>query len=68
MVGTLGIIMVCMSALAQHCHVVTSPYVFSSVDECKADALREASRLKDKYKHVTVTFDCVALRYNGEPV
>ena len=68
MLGSLGVLLVCFSALAQHCQVVTSPYVFSSVEECKADALREATRLKAEYKRVTVTFDCVALRYNGEPV
>ena len=68
MVGSLGVLLVCFSALAQHCQVVTSPYVFSTVEECKADAFIEASRLKAEYKRVTVTFDCVELKYNGEPV
>jgi len=67
MSGSLGVLLVCFSALAQHCQVVTSPYVFSTVEECKADALIEASRLKSEYKHVTVTFNCVKLKYNGEP-
>ena len=66
--GSLGIILVCFSALAEHCTVTTSPYVFSTVEECKADAIKESSRLKDKYKHATVTFDCVELKYDGDPV
>ena len=35
--GYFGIIMVCMSALAEHCDVVTSPYVFITEEECEAD-------------------------------
>jgi hypothetical protein len=67
MVGTLGVIMVCMSALAEHCQVLTSPYIFSTVEECQASVVAEAVKIMDMYSHAVITPTCVALRYNGEP-
>ena len=67
MVGTLGVIMVCMSALAEHCQVLTSPYIFSTVEECQASKVAESRKIMDMYSHAVITPTCVALRYNGEP-
>ena len=67
MVGTLGVMMVCMSALAEHCQVLTSPYIFSSEEECQASTVAEARKIMDMYSHAVITPNCVALRYNGEP-
>jgi len=67
MVGTLGVIMVCMSALAEHCQVLTSPYIFRSEEECQASTVAEARKIKELYSHAVITPTCVALRYNGEP-
>ena len=67
MVGTLGIMMVCLSALAEHCDVLTSPHIFSSEEECKASTVAEARKIMDMYSHAVITPTCVALRYNGEP-
>jgi len=67
MVGTLGIMMVCLSALAEHCDVLTSPHIFSSKEECQASTVAEARKIMDMYSHAVITPTCVALRYNGEP-
>ena len=67
MVGTLGVIMVCMSALAEHCQVLTSPYIFRSEEECQASTVAEVRKILDMYSHADITPTCVALRYNGEP-
>jgi hypothetical protein len=67
MVGTLGVIMVCMSALAEHCQVLTSPFIFSTVEECQASTVAEARNIKELYSHATITPNCVELIYNGEP-
>ena len=66
-IGTLGVMMVCMSALAEHCQVLTSPYVFSSVEECQASIVAEARKIKQEYSYATIVPNCVALLYNGEP-
>ena len=66
-IGTLGVMMVCMSALAEHCQVLTSPYVYSSVEECHASIVAEARKIKQDYSHAVIVPNCVALRYNGEP-
>ena len=67
MVGTLGVIMVCMSALAEHCQVLTSPYIFSTVEECQASTIAEARKIIEMYSHAAITPNCVELIYNGEP-
>jgi phosphoglycerate dehydrogenase-like enzyme len=67
MVGTLGIMMVCLSALAEHCDVLTSPHIFSSEEECQASTVAEARKIMDMYSHAVIKPNCVALRYNGEP-
>jgi hypothetical protein len=67
MVGTLGVIMVCMSALAEHCQVLTSPYIFSTVEECQASVVAEAVKIREMYSHASITPNCVELVYNGEP-
>ena len=56
-----------MSALAEHCDVVTSPYVFITVEECQADVLNESLKIKNKYSSATINPNCVELKYNGEP-
>ena len=56
-----------MSALAEHCQVLTSPYVFSSVEECQASIVAEARKIKEQYSYATIVPNCVALSYNGEP-
>jgi len=56
-----------MSALAEHCDVVTSPYVFSTEEECKADVLNEALKIRAKYSHASIKPNCAELKYNGEP-
>ena len=66
MVGTLGVIMVCMSALAEHCQVLTSPYVFSTMDECKKDTVAESRKIKSIYSHALIVPNCVELKYDGE--
>ena len=66
-IGTRGVMMVCMSALAEHCQVLTSPHVFSTLEECQASTVAEARKIKEQYSHVDITPTCVALRYNGEP-
>ena len=63
----LGVILVCVSALAEHCNVVTSPYVFVTVEECQADVLNESLKIKNKYSSATINPNCVELKYNGEP-
>ena len=67
MVGTLGVIMVCMSALAEHCQVLTSPFIFSTVEECQASTVAEAVKIREMYSHAAITPTCVELKYNGEP-
>jgi len=66
-IGTLGVMMVCMSALAEHCQVLTSPHVFSTLEECQASTVAEARKIKEMYSHAVIIPNCVALRYNGEP-
>ena len=66
-IGTLGVMMVCMSALAEHCQVLTSPYVFSSVEECQASIVAEARKIKEQHSYATIVPNYVALSYNGEP-
>ena len=66
-IGTLGVMMVCMSSLAEHCQVLTSPYVYSSVEECEASIVAEARKIKQEYSYATILPTCVALSYNGEP-
>jgi len=56
-----------MSALAEHCQVLTSPYVFRSEEECQASTVAEARKIMDMYSHAVITPTCVALRYNGDP-
>ena len=53
-----------MSALAEHCDVVTSPYVFSTEEECKADVLNEALKIRAKYSHAGIKPNCAELKYN----
>jgi hypothetical protein len=65
--GYFGIIMVCMSALAEHCDIVTSPYVFITEEECQADVLNEAIKIRAKYSHASINPNCAELKYNGEP-
>ena len=65
--GYFGIIMVCMSALAEHCDIVTSPYVFITEEECQADVLNEAIKIRAKYIHASINPNCAELKYNGEP-
>ena len=64
--GYLGIILVCMSALAEHCEGHTSPYVFSTEEECQEDVLNTALKLKAKYSYATIKPNCIELKYNGE--
>jgi len=63
-VGYFGIILVCMSSLAEHCEMVTSPYVFNTEEECEADVLNEALRIKNKYSHANINPNCAKLEYN----
>ena len=67
-VGYFGIILVCMSSLAEHCDVVTSPHIFITEEECKADVLNESLRIKNKYSHANINPNCAELKHNGEPV
>ena len=55
-----------MSALAEHCDIVTSPYVFITEEECQADVLNEAIKIRAKYSYATINPNCVELKYNGE--
>jgi len=66
-IGYFGIIMVCMSALSEHCDVVTSPYVFSTEEECQVDVLNEALKIRATYSHASIKPNCAELKYNGEP-
>ena len=59
--------MVCMSALAEHCDIVTSPYVFSTLEDCQPDVLNESLLIKNKYSYATIRPNCVELKYKGEP-
>jgi len=63
---TLGIIMVCMSALAEHCQVLTSPHVYNTVEECREDAYNTSLSIKQQYPHATILPQCVELNYKGE--
>tara|TARA_R110000822_G_scaffold50650_1_gene132150 strand:- start:294 stop:506 length:213 start_codon:yes stop_codon:yes gene_type:complete len=67
-VGYFGIILVCMSSLAEHCDIITSPHIFITEEECKADVLNESLRIKNKYSHANINPNCAALKHNGEPV
>jgi len=66
-VGYLGVILICMSSLAEHCDVITSPYVFITEEECRASVLNESLKIKNKYSHANINPNCVELKYNGEP-
>ena len=66
-VGYFGIILVCMSSLAEHCDVITSPYIFITEEECQADVLNESLKIKNKYSHANINPNCAKLKYNGEP-
>ena len=65
--GYFGIIMVCISALAEHCDVLTSPYVFSTEEECNTDVINEALKIKARFSYASIKPNCVELKYNGEP-
>ena len=65
--GSLGIILVCFSALAEHCQMIKSPYVFKTAEECQAEVIKEATKIKAQYEYATLALDCVKLKYNGEP-
>ena len=66
-IGFLGVMMVCMSSLAEHCQVLTSTHIFSTVEECQASIVNEATKITAEYSHATIVPNCVALRYNGDP-
>lgn len=44
--------------------MVTSPYVFNTEEECEADVLNEALRIKNKYSHANINPNCAKLEYN----
>ena len=67
-IGFLGVMMVCMSSLAEHCQVLTSPHIFSTVEECQVNIVNEATKIMTEYSHATIVPNCAALRYKGEPV
>jgi len=56
-----------MSALAEHCDVVTSPYVFSTEEECNTDVINEALKIKARFSYASIKPNCAELKYNGEP-
>jgi len=64
MTEALGVILVCMSALAEHCNIVTSPHVFSTVEECEEDVISEARKIKAKYSQAIIKPNCAELKYN----
>lgn len=66
-VGYLGVILICMSSLAEHCNVITSPYVFITEEECQVAVLNESIKIKNKYSHANINPNCAELKYNGEP-
>jgi len=66
-VGYFGIILVCMSSLAEHCNVITSPYIFITEEECQVDVLNESLKIKSKYSHANINPNCSELKYKGEP-
>jgi len=66
-VGYLGVILICMSSLAEHCNVITSPYIFITEEECQVAVLNESMKIKNKYSHANINPNCVGLKYNGEP-
>lgn len=66
-VGYLGVILICMSSLSEHCDVITSPYIFITEEECQAAVLNESIRIKNKYSHANINPNCAELKYNGEP-
>ena len=65
-VGYLGVILICMSSLAEHCNVITSPYVFITEEECRASVLNESLKIKNKYSQANINPNCTELRYDGE--
>lgn len=67
MVGYLGVILICMSSLAEHCNVITSPYIFITEEECQVAVLNESIKIKNKYSHANINPNCAELKYNGEP-
>lgn len=66
-VGYLGVILICMSSLAEHCDVITSPYIFITEEECQVAVLNESIKIKNKYSHANINPNCAELKYNGEP-
>jgi hypothetical protein len=66
-VGYLGVILICMSSLAEHCNVITSPYIFITEEECQVAVLNESIKIKNKYSHANINPNCAELKYNGEP-
>ena len=66
MTEALGVILVCLSALAEHCQVIANPTVFDTLEECQADVIVVANQLKQKYSYADIKPTCVELKYNGE--
>jgi len=66
-VGYLGVILICMSSLADHCDVITSPHISITEEGCQADVLNESLRIKNKYSYANINPSCVELKYYGEP-
>lgn len=56
-----------MSSLAEHCDVITSPYIFITEEECQVAVLNESIRIKNKYSHANINPNCAELKYSGEP-
>lgn len=65
MTEALGVILICFSALSEHCEVTTSPTVFNTLEECQDDVIRVANKLKKKYSYATIRPNCVELKYDG---
>ena len=65
MTEALGVILVCLSALAEHCQVIANPTVFNTLEECQADVIVVANQLNQKYPYATIRPNCVELKYDG---
>jgi len=66
-VGYLGVILICISSLAERCDVITSPYIFITEEECQVAVLNKSIEIKNKYSHANINPNCAELKYNGEP-
>jgi len=55
-----------MSALAEHCQVLTSPHVYNTVEECQEDAYNTSLSIRQQYPHASILPQCVELNYKGE--